>query len=73
MISAQFERIQTAAGGTLASDLAVVRAFWCLLSDKGKTRDMRHIRHVQLREALTRHHKDQARYAEIYKGRGGAR
>lgn len=71
MISAQFERIQTAAGGTLASDIAIVRAFWALLSDKGKTHDMRHSRHVQLREALTRHHKDQARYFEMYRKRGG--
>lgn len=66
MTTAQFERLQTAAGGTLASDLAIARAFWRLLSRKGKTRDMRHIRQVQLREALTRHHKDQARYVEMY-------
>lgn len=70
MVTAQFERLQTAAGGTHASDRAIVRAFWALLSDKGKSRDMRHIRHVQIREALTRHHKDQARYAEIYRSRG---
>jgi hypothetical protein len=65
MNTAQFERLQTAAGGTLASDRSIVRAFWCLLSDKGKTREMRHIRHVQLREALTRHHKDQALFFQL--------
>ena len=70
MNTAQFERVQTAAGGTHASDRAIVRAFRALLSNKGKTRDMRHIRHVQVREALTRHHKDRARYAEIYRSRG---
>lgn len=70
MVTAQFERLQTKAGGTLASDLAIARAFWALLSAKGKTRDMRHIRHVQLREVFRRHHADQARYAEIYQTRG---
>jgi hypothetical protein len=70
MNTSQFERLQTAAGGTLASERAILRAFRDLLSDKGKGRDMRDIRHVQAREALGRHRKDRARYFEMINVKG---
>lgn len=52
MIGSQYLRIERKAGGKGASCRAFIKSCHTVLSDKGKTRNMRDIRHQWIREGL---------------------
>ena len=45
-------RVETNAGGTFASKRALLRAFRAMLTDEGKSRKRRGIRHKAMRELI---------------------
>ncbi len=55
MMFAQYCRIETKAGGISATNRAFVRAAHSLLSNRGKSQQMRLMRHRWLREGLHLH------------------
>ena len=57
MMDSQFIRIETIAGGSLASNRSIIKALRSRLSVEGKSRSMRQVRHDLIRECLVIHHR----------------